>query len=137
MSTWVSHVAGGVCSQVSFRALACIISWIVAVCAHNTWQKIMKYLYYSVPKRSASMLINFDKKFPLKLIIRHKQDLPLRRLKRFIFLGQGPVQGPREEVQGLCARARKRCARASGFSKILNSLAPLVVALAPNYPVYH
>ena len=53
------------------------------------------------------------------------------------FLGQGPVQGPREEVQGLGARATKRCARASGFSKILNSLAPLVVALAPNYTVYH
>ena len=26
--------------------------------------------------------------------------LPLRRPKRSIFLGQGPVQGPREEVQG-------------------------------------
>ena len=32
-------------------------------------------------------------------------DIPLRRPKRLIFLGQGPVQGPREEVQGPCARA--------------------------------
>ena len=47
-------------------------------------------------------------------------DIPLRRPKRFIFLGQGPVQGPREEVQGPCARATKRGARASGFSKTLN-----------------
>ena len=31
--------------------------------------------------------------------------IPLRRPKRSIFLGQGPVQGPREEVQGPCARA--------------------------------
>ena len=31
--------------------------------------------------------------------------IPLRRPKRLIFLGQGPVQGPREEVQGPCARA--------------------------------
>ena len=41
-------------------------------------------------------------------------DLPLRRPKRLIFLEQGPEQGPREEVQGPCARAirlvnRNRC----------------------------
>ena len=35
-------------------------------------------------------------------------------------MGQGPVQGPREEVQGPRARATKRSARASGFSKTLN-----------------
>ena len=46
--------------------------------------------------------------------------LPLRRLKRSIFSWQVPVQGPREEVQGPCARATKRGARASGFSKTLN-----------------
>ena len=33
---------------------------------------------------------------------------------------QGPVQGPQEEVQGPCARATKRGARASEFSKTLN-----------------
>jgi hypothetical protein len=46
--------------------------------------------------------------------------IPLRRPKKSIFSGQGPVQGPREEVQGPCARATKRGARASGFSKTLN-----------------
>ena len=40
--------------------------------------------------------------------------------KGAVFLGQGPVQGPREEVQGPHARATKRGARASGFSKTLN-----------------
>ena len=40
--------------------------------------------------------------------------------KGAVFLGQGPVQGPREEVQGPRARATKRSARASGFSKTLN-----------------
>ena len=63
--------------------------------------------------------------------------IPLRRPKRLIFLVQGPVQGPQEEVQGPCARATRRGARASGFSKTLKSLAPLVVALAPNSTVYH
>jgi hypothetical protein len=38
-------------------------------------------------------------------ILRLSGLLPLRRPKRSIFLGQGPVQGPREEVQGPCARA--------------------------------
>ena len=52
--------------------------------------------------------------------IKKTLNIPLRRLKRSIFLGQGPVQGPQEEVQGPCARATIRGARASGFSKTLN-----------------
>ena len=36
--------------------------------------------------------------------IKKTLNIPLRRLKRSIFLGQGPVQGPQEEVQGPCAR---------------------------------
>ena len=44
MSTWVSHLAGGVCSQVSFRALVSSL----AVSAHNTWRKtIDQYQYKS------------------------------------------------------------------------------------------
>ena len=49
-----------------------------------------------------------------------KAKVPLRQPKRSIFLGQGPVQGPREEVQGPCARATKQGARASEFPKTLN-----------------
>ena len=43
--------------------------------------------------------------FIRKAIVDALPTLPLRRPKRFIFLGQGPVQGPREEVQGPCAGA--------------------------------
>ena len=35
---------------------------------------------------------------------KYSKSLPLRRPKRLIFLGQGPVQGPREEMQGPCAK---------------------------------
>ena len=35
-------------------------------------------------------------------------------------MGQGPVQGPRGEVQGPCARATKRGARASEIPKTLS-----------------
>ena len=43
--------------------------------------------------------------------------IPLRRQKRLIFLGQGPVQGLREELQGPCARAMKKVQGVWGFSK--------------------
>ena len=66
--------------------------------------------------------LSFSRNSPTTINI-DPNSMPTYRLdgrKGAVFLGQGPVQGPREEVQGPRARATKRGARASGFSKTLN-----------------
>ena len=84
------------------------------------WKPLTNKSLYKKATLKAQIFWIGHKIFPNVHYIFDVYYIPLRRPKRSIFLGQGPVQGPPEEVQGPCARATKRGARASGFSKTLN-----------------